>query len=101
MMQDFPRLLVSPSVAKVLGPENSIVGFTQLDRFTCFSAAKNNLKDAVAKFQATGYAQSAASAERGLYDYAVKILSMIGVKVGSEKGVGKKLLFCHPQKLTI
>lgn len=41
MMQDFPKLL----------DKDSKVGFTCYDRWFCFSAVKNNIVDAAAKFK--------------------------------------------------
>jgi hypothetical protein len=50
-MQDFPKLL---------GAE-ARVGFTQMDRWLCFSAVKNNVADARKKAADTGFAECGAS----------------------------------------
>lgn len=81
MMQDFPRLMRLPSVIKVIGENNLKIGFTMLDRFTCYSAAKNNLKDAEIKREKTGHAGSMASAEHALYKHGVKAFNLLGAHV--------------------
>jgi len=73
MMQDYPRLLVDDSNAKV--------GFTQMERFMCFSAVKNNPKEATGKAKSTGFAESACSGEADIYATNRLILSIAGVQV--------------------
>merc|ERR1719273_2228168 len=81
MMQDYP---------KCLGPDTP-VGFTQCDRWTCFSAVKNNVKDAVAKFNKTGYAECASSGEADIYWAHRNTLKLAGADIdvdGVEKNIG-------------
>lgn len=66
MMQDYPKCL----------EPTSRVGFTQFERWTSFSAVKNNLKDAADKFKKTGVAESAASGESDLYYYNRRLLGL-------------------------
>lgn len=80
MMQDYPKLL---------GPESN-VGCTQLERWTSFSAVKNNIKDAAGKQKQTGYAESGATGEADMYYCNRKILSYAGVDVDVE---GEKQAF--------
>jgi len=72
MMQDFPKLFAG-SDAKV--------GFTQVERWTSFSAVKNNNKDAAKKFAATGVAESAASGEQSAFFWFRRVLAGAGVQV--------------------
>ena len=76
MMQDFPKLLAG-SDAKV--------GFTQVERWTSFSAVKNNNRDAAKKFAATGVAESAATGEASAHYWFRHVLASAGVQV-SENG---------------
>lgn len=73
MMQDYPKLLEGNPDAKV--------GFTQLERFMCFSAVKNNPTDAKAKLKQTGFAESASSGEVDVYATNRLILAMAGVQI--------------------
>lgn len=91
MMQDFSRLLIDKDVEKALG-KTANVGFTQLDRFTCFSAAKNNLKDAAVKEEKTGFAESMASCERHNYDYCAIVLEMLGAEIEKVDGKYPRIL---------
>ncbi len=77
MMQDYPRLLAG-SDAKV--------GFTQLERFICFSAVKNSAEEALAKLKATGFAESAASGEADVYATNRLLLALAGVQVRTAGG---------------
>eukprot|EP00463_Aulacantha_scolymantha_P001887 TRINITY_DN251_c0_g1_i1.p1 TRINITY_DN251_c0_g1~~TRINITY_DN251_c0_g1_i1.p1 ORF type:complete len:120 (-),score=30.54 TRINITY_DN251_c0_g1_i1:204-563(-) len=81
MMQDYP---------KCLGPEVA-VGFTQCERWTCFSAVKNNVKDAVVKFKKTGYGECASSGEADIYWAHRNALKMAGVDVDVD---GKEMMVC-------
>jgi len=76
MMQDYPKLLVG-SDAKV--------GFTQMDRFICFSAVKNNVEDAAKKQALTGFAESAASGESDMFKTNRIILSMAGCQINTNE----------------
>jgi len=71
MMQDYPKLL-APTVP---------VGFSEFERWTSFSAVKNNVKDAVGKQQTTGAAESAASGEFDSYRSNRILLAAAGVEV--------------------
>jgi len=71
MMQDYPKLL---------GPDVP-VGFSEFERWTSFSAVKNNLKDAVGKQSSTGAAESAASGEFDIYRANRILLAAAGVEV--------------------
>jgi len=73
MMQDYPKLL--------LEDPNTKVGFTQMERFICFSAVKNNAEDAAAKLASSGFAESASSGESDIYAAYRLILEMAGVNV--------------------
>lgn len=74
MMQDFPKLLDSTLP----------VGFTQIERWLCFSAVKNNPKDALAKYNKTGFAESASTGEADVYLAARKLLNSFGANVDVE-----------------
>jgi len=71
MMQDYPKLL-APEVP---------VGFSEFERWTSFSAVKNNIKDAVVKQKQTGAAESAASGEFDAYRSHRKLLAAAGVEI--------------------
>ena len=71
MMQDYPRLC---------GP-GAVIGFTSCERWTCFSAVKNNIKDAAKKAQKTGFGECGCSGESDMYRVNRKRLGMIGVDV--------------------
>jgi UDP-sugar pyrophosphorylase len=71
MMQDYPKLL-APDVP---------VGFSEFERWTSFSAVKNNIKDAVGKQTSTGAAESAASGEFDIYRANRILLAAAGVEV--------------------
>jgi UDP-sugar pyrophosphorylase len=68
LMQDLPKLLKNG--------EN--VGFTSFERWFCFSACKNNLKDACNKLQKNQSPESAFSIEQDIFIYNKKILEIIG-----------------------
>lgn len=70
MMQDYPRLL---------GAE-ARVGFTQLDRWICFSPVKNRAADAAKKAAAGGPPESASSAEADLYAAHRAMLTKAGTR---------------------
>lgn len=101
MMQDYPKLLGT----------SSNVGFTQLERWTCFSAVKNNVKDAVAKQGQTGYAESGATGEADMYYVARKKLGFAGVDIqvegekqefnGIEVQVGAKVVLAPKLATTV
>ena len=67
-MQDLPKLLKSG--------EN--VGFTSYERWFCFSACKNNLKDACNKLKNNQSPESAFSIEQDIFIYNKKIMEIIG-----------------------
>jgi len=75
MMQDYPRLL----------SRGSRVGFTQIDRWCCFAACKNNAEDAGAQFHKTGFGESASTAEAAIYRMYAEKLRRIGANVAEAK----------------
>jgi len=87
MMQDFPLLL--PATAKV--------GFTQLDRWVCFSPVKNNIADAAAKAAKNLPPECAGTAERDALHVNCHFLRLAGADVptvgteGTWAGVPLKL----------
>ena len=68
LMQDLPKLLKSG--------EN--VGFTSYERWFCFSACKNNLKDACNKLKKNQTPESAFSVEQDIFIYNKRIMEIIG-----------------------
>ena len=68
LMQDLPKLLKNG--------EN--VGFTSFERWFCFSACKNKLKDACTKLKKNQSPESAFSIEQDIFIYNKKILEIIG-----------------------
>jgi len=79
MMQEYPKLL---------GPEDA-VGFTQMPRWLCFSAVKNNIVDAAVKCKKTGHAESAASGESDYYALNRKVMASFGVKIAPYASAGE------------
>jgi UDP-sugar pyrophosphorylase len=71
MMQDFPLLL----------PPEANVGFTQMDRWLCFSPVKNNIHDAAAKAAQGLPPECAGTAERDAFDCNCRLLRLAGVEV--------------------
>lgn len=69
MMQDYPKLLSSQGE----------VGFTMYDAWYCFSAAKNNIKDAAACVAQGIPSYGAAEAEWSFYNWTNKMLTIAGV----------------------
>jgi len=80
MMQDYP---------KCLGPE-AVVGYTQFERWTSFSAVKNNVADAQAKQKSTGAAESGATGEADIYYANRRLLQLAGVELDVD---GKEQIF--------
>lgn len=74
MMQDYPKLLHS----------SVTVGCTQFERWTCFSAVKNNISDAIGKQVTTGFAESGATGEADVYWANRNILAMCGANIDVE-----------------
>ena len=68
LMQDLPKLL----------KHGENVGFTSYERWFCFSACKNNLKDACDKLKKNQTPESAFSVEQDIFIYNKKILEIIG-----------------------
>eukprot|EP00292_Cryptomonas_paramecium_P003292 CAMPEP_0113679828 /NCGR_PEP_ID=MMETSP0038_2-20120614/10900_1 /TAXON_ID=2898 /ORGANISM="Cryptomonas paramecium" /LENGTH=575 /DNA_ID=CAMNT_0000597981 /DNA_START=164 /DNA_END=1888 /DNA_ORIENTATION=- /assembly_acc=CAM_ASM_000170 len=77
MMQDYPMLL--PPTAKV--------GFTQLDRWVCFSPVKNNLADAAAKAAKSLPPECAGTAERDALAVNNRFLKLAGADGGVAEGL--------------
>ena len=75
MMQDLPKLF---------GPDEK-TGVTIFDRRWCFSANKNNIKDAAAKHAAGGPPESGATAESDFYLAGRMKLAAAGMKVETAK----------------
>ena len=75
MMQDLPKLF---------GPDEK-VGVTIFDRRWCFSANKNNIKDAAAKHAAGGPPESGATAESDFYLAGRMRLDAAGVQMKTAK----------------
>jgi hypothetical protein len=71
MMQDFPKLLGA----------HDRVGFTQMDRWLCFSAVKNNVVDARKKAKDTGFGECASSGEADMYAVHRLKLELCGVRI--------------------
>lgn len=57
------------------------VGYTEFERFVCFSPMKNNIRDAALKYASTGYAESASSMESDFYSTGRRLLAMAGCEV--------------------
>jgi UDP-sugar pyrophosphorylase len=85
MMQDYPKLLVGDAGAKV--------GFTQMERFICFSAVKNNPKDALDKLKGSGFAESASTGEADIYAVGRYLLKRAGVSIETEEKTPGKLAY--------
>jgi UDP-sugar pyrophosphorylase len=67
LMQDLPKLLKN----------GEKVGFTSYERWFCFSACKNNLKDACGKLKKNQTPESAFSVEQDIFIYNKKIMKEI------------------------
>jgi UDP-sugar pyrophosphorylase len=74
MMQDYPKLLSS----------GARIGFTQYDRWVCFSAVKNNLADAAVKSKQGLPPQCAGTGEAEYYSTTCRLLQLLGVEVGPD-----------------
>lgn len=83
MMQDLPLIMDLASK----------VGYTEMERFLSFSAVKNNLKDALLKFQQTGYPESASSCESDLFSSNRKLLAMSGVQIHTTGAMVRKVRY--------
>lgn len=79
LMQEFPRLL---------GP-NDEVGITQLDRWFCFSAVKNNEVDAAAKSKSGGVPESPFTGEADEYNCYARMLEIAGKSASVEVQIGE------------
>eukprot|EP00914_Ancora_sagittata_P026595 GHVO01052348.1.p1 GENE.GHVO01052348.1~~GHVO01052348.1.p1 ORF type:complete len:619 (-),score=87.25 GHVO01052348.1:10-1866(-) len=75
MMQDFARVFKEPE---------QLVGFTQLDRWFCFSTLKNNNKDGGAKSAHGLPPETSFSAESDLYYQSSKLLAIAAADRGCE-----------------
>jgi len=74
MMQDYPRLCAT----------GAKVGFTSIERWACFSAVKNNTKDAKKKADKTGFGECGCTGEADMYKINRKKLKIIGVDIDDE-----------------
>ncbi len=70
MMQEFPKLFA----------QGAKVGFTRCDRWLCFSAVKNNLKDAAAKFKQGLPPECASTCESDFFYVNMRHLQKAGVE---------------------
>jgi len=77
MMQEFPRLL----------SQSDRTGFTQMDRFMCFTCVKNSIEEALPKVKAGQPADTALSAEADVYNSNAKLLQLAGASVGAASKV--------------
>ena len=80
MMQDLPKLL--DAKAKV--------GFTEFERWMCFSAVKNSIEGGAEKQKKTGFAESASTGEADIYRYYRRALNEIGVRVQVDSGMTRE-----------
>jgi hypothetical protein len=71
MMQDYPKLLHA----------GARVGFTQLDRWLCFSPVKNHHADAAKKAAAGGPPESASTGEADMYAASARMLRAAGMHI--------------------
>lgn len=71
MMQEYPKLLQEG---------DGKVGFTQIERWLSFSAVKNNTKDALGKFNKTGFPESASAGDQDITQMHRKYLVKAGVE---------------------
>ena len=71
LMQDVPKLI----------KKGEIIGYTFFDRWFCFSACKNNLKDAIEKLKKNETGESAFTVERDIFKTNERILSEICLKL--------------------
>ena len=75
LMQDVPKLI----------NHGEKVGYTFFDRWFCFSACKNNLKDACEKLRRNETGESAFTVERDIFSYNERIMKEIIGKLEVEK----------------
>jgi UDP-sugar pyrophosphorylase len=71
MMQDFPKLL----------NRDSKVGFSCYDRWFCFSAVKNNIVDAAAKFKQGNHPECGSTGEYDIFEANARLLRMAGASI--------------------
>eukprot|EP00920_Eleutheroschizon_duboscqi_P028774 GHVT01069983.1.p1 GENE.GHVT01069983.1~~GHVT01069983.1.p1 ORF type:complete len:445 (+),score=31.62 GHVT01069983.1:2128-3462(+) len=83
MMQEFARLLTSPS---------DLVGFTEMPRWFCFSTSKNNAIDASVKVGMGLAPESIFSAEADQYANCAKILEICAKAKGCEVDIASPTL---------
>ncbi|CBZ55779.1 putative UDP-N-acetylglucosamine pyrophosphorylase [Neospora caninum Liverpool] len=84
MMQDFPRLF-SPT---------DPVGFTELDRWFCYSSVKNNAADAKQKIAAGIPPECALSGEADLYWSNARLLALAAESAGAKVEVEEAEAVC-------
>lgn len=73
MMQDFPKLL----------NKDAKVGFSCYERWFCFSAVKNNILDAAAKFKQGLHPECGATGEYDIFEANARVLKMAGASIES------------------
>lgn len=71
MMQDYPKLLAP----------DATIGFSRFERWLCFSAVKNALSDAAAKFDKGLPPEGAGSGEADLYELHRRYLTTAGAEI--------------------
>jgi UDP-sugar pyrophosphorylase len=71
MMQDFPKLL----------DKDAKVGFSCYERWFCFSAVKNNIVDAAAKFKTGNHPECGATGEFDIFEANARVLKMAGASI--------------------
>ena len=75
LMQDVPKLIKN----------GEKVGYTYFDRWFCFSACKNNLRDACEKLRKNETGESAFTVERDIFNCNTKLMKEIIGKLDIEK----------------
>lgn len=75
MMQDLPKLM----------NQKMNVGYCSLPRWLCFSAAKNNVENALIQEEKTGYGESMFSMEEDYYKLFRKVLRRSSILIGEEE----------------
>ena len=75
MMQDLPKLM----------NQKMNVGDCSLPRWLCFSAAKNNVENALIQEEKTGYGESMFSMEEDYYKLFRKVLRRSSILIGEEE----------------
>ena len=75
MMQDLPKIM----------NQKMNIGYCSLPRWLCFSAAKNNERNASLQAKKTGYGESMYSMEEDFYKLFRKVLRESGIMIGQKE----------------